>query len=796
MGMWGLNIKGGYFKEESQLKLYDKHKHVGSLIYGKNGSGKSSISRAIFEKDRLIKEEIKEEELEFSPLIFQAHEEHPKQGSKVMSEDEVSSFKYLIFNEEFVMKNIQFKTDGLDAIVMLGDQKDLHEKLESNKDEIEKSISERKLYITDLTDEDRMSSAKIKENIKKNLSERWSTTEKDIKDNSIKSAVTNSLIDKVIDLSENSRSYGDISEKITSLIKKLRNIRSLEKVEEINIKVLDYNFEKLKILLEKRIEKPDLNERENKILEVIKDTNGLMMSQTNNLIQSDTEDCPLCFQTINPNYKKEISIAIEKLLHTRAANEHIQELDKKELPNIDMTLDTYENIVASLTLKDLTQKIDLYNECIKSVNKKIFIKIQNPYSPIDIEEKIIKKCLNEINKVIEICNKEIKIFNNDIAEKNKILEEASKLNLDLAHKDVKSLISDYKKQSISESVLSRKIEGLNTLLEKLEAEGKQIEAELLNTNIACDLINDYLKYIFYDSERLTIHPDDKYYSIKCRGESIKLSSLSIGERNCIALCYFFSQLFKGKSMQKVFQEKCLLVMDDPISSFDFENKVGVFSFLRFILNEFHSSNQESRAIIFTHDLEVFNHLFKIYNDIKLKDKYSTIHLENKKVKFINSNDFNEYSDLLNQIFEFAHNQEAPVKQLSIGNIMRRVLEAFATFNYNLGIEGLTANEKVLDLLTTEKEKAYFKNRMYRLVLNSESHLYERTRGILTRGFAENFSVDEKVKTAKDIIILMHSLNPTHIDILLSNKNDSDQTLEEKLKLINSWRNEIFSSITR
>ncbi|EMF46969.1 hypothetical protein B481_1356 [Planococcus halocryophilus Or1] len=52
-----------------------------------------------------------------------------------------------------------------------------------------------------------------------------------------------------------------------------------------------------------------------------------------------------------------------------------------------MTLDTYENIVASLTLKDLTQKIDLYNECIKSVNKKIFIKIQNPYSPIDIEEK-------------------------------------------------------------------------------------------------------------------------------------------------------------------------------------------------------------------------------------------------------------------------------------------------------------------------------------------------------------------------------------------------------------------------
>ena len=796
MGIWGLNIKGGYFKEESQLKLYDKHKHVGSLIYGKNGSGKSSISRAISEKDLLVKGEVEEEELEFLPLIFQVHEEHPKQGSKVMSNEEVSSFKYFIFNEEFVMKNIQFKTAGLDAIVMLGDQKDLHEKLEKNKVAIEKNKSDREVYITELSDESRVSSTKIKENIRKILSERWSSTEKDIKDNSIKSAVTNSLIDKVIGLSENYQSYGDISNRITILIKKLRNVRSLEKVEEININILNPKFNKLRVLLDKRIEKPNLNKRENKILEIIKDTNGLKMIETNNLIESDTENCPLCFQTITSNYKEEISIAIEKLLHTRAANEHILELDNKDLALINMELDKYVNIVTPLTLSELTNKVDLYNESIKSINKKIFIKIQNPYSPIDIEEEIIKESLSEMNTAIENFNKEIVVFNNDIAEKKKILEEASNLNLDLAYKDVKSLVDDYKKQSILESIMSQKIEDLNTILVNLEAEGKGIEAELLNTDIACDLINDYLKYIFYDSERLTIHPDDKYYSIKCRGESIKLSSLSIGERNCIALCYFFSQLFKGKSMPEVFQEKCLLVMDDPISSFDFENKVGVFSFLRFILNEFHSSNQESRAIIFTHDLEVFNHLLKIYNDIELKDKYSTIHLENQKMKIIKTSDFNEYSDLLNQIFEFACNQETSVIQLSIGNVMRRVLEAFATFNYNLGIEGLTTNEKVLNILPNEKEKDYFKNRMYRLVLNSESHLYERTRGILSRGFSENFSVDEKVKTAKDIIVLMHSLNPTHIDVLLSNKSDSNPTVEEKILMIKNWKNEIFPSTTR
>ena len=50
--------------------------------------------------------------------------------------------------------------------------------------------------------------------------------------------------------------------------------------------------------------------------------------------------------------------------------------------------------------------------------------------------------------------------------------------------------------------------------------------------------------------------------------------MSLGERNIIALCYFFTQILSNQDIGKLYQDEELVVIDDPISSFDFENKVG------------------------------------------------------------------------------------------------------------------------------------------------------------------------------------------------------------------------------
>ena len=45
----GVTIRGGYFKEARSFKLFGKQDQRVAIIYGKNGSGKSSIAKAITE---------------------------------------------------------------------------------------------------------------------------------------------------------------------------------------------------------------------------------------------------------------------------------------------------------------------------------------------------------------------------------------------------------------------------------------------------------------------------------------------------------------------------------------------------------------------------------------------------------------------------------------------------------------------------------------------------------------------------------------------------------------------------
>lgn len=69
--------------------------------------------------------------------------------------------------------------------------------------------------------------------------------------------------------------------------------------------------------------------------------------------------------------------------------------------------------------------------------------------------------------------------------------------------------------------------------------------------------------------------------------------------------------------------------------------------------------------------------------------------------------------------------------------------------------------------------------MYRLVLNSESHTFDNTRNI---SFYDYISREEKVKTAKSILLLLYLLDKTHLQLYLNN--------DDYLENIKLWENEI------
>ena len=95
------------------------------------------------------------------------------------------------------------------------------------------------------------------------------------------------------------------------------------------------------------------------------------------------------------------------------------------------------------------------------------------------------------------------------------------------------------------------------------------------------------------------------------------------------------------------------------------------------------------------------------------------------------------------------------------DIMRRVLEAFATFSYKEGINSISIKDSILEILP-ERFREHFRNLMYRLVLHGESHYEEQVQGMRDFRFNQFLSEGEKKRTAREILCFMYLLNKHHI----------------------------------
>ena len=116
-----IEIKGGYFSSATNYKIFDNKANI-SIIYGKKGSGKSSLSKAISLIDS-----------EYTCKYYDANK-----NLLTIPTDNV-----FVFNEDFIKNQVQIKEDGLDAIVLLGDKVDIDKKIEEKKAEYSKIEEER-----------------------------------------------------------------------------------------------------------------------------------------------------------------------------------------------------------------------------------------------------------------------------------------------------------------------------------------------------------------------------------------------------------------------------------------------------------------------------------------------------------------------------------------------------------------------------------------------------------------------------------------------------------------------------
>lgn len=759
----GIKIQGKCFQSEVKLNFFEKEYHRFCLIYGKNGSGKSTISQAFDTVEQ------NNQSLIASQII-------DKSGAAVDLTNEDQKNNIFVFNEEYVNSKVKIKDNGLDAIVLLGKAKDIDEKLEKAKRINEKLKGRQSKYQEEFQKyNDKQNTdnpEKYKDDIIKILKEKFGNRWKQINNRERISGDVCSFesAENIINAFAIDTNANELKNNFDKKLKSYKDIRSdFNFTEEIK----QLNFEDIKQLLLYQVEQKQLSTREEEIKRAIAEADHVV---TKNIMESDKDICPYCFQKLTDEYKKEILSSLETIFNPDIQN-HQEKLENKK-QEIQNSLNNLKNLPDMDKLdKDLFDAIKIQiNTCQTEVTEKLNQKIQNPFIALNLDVNF-DSLVDELNQNLEQLEKKRQTFMVQKDRANELKQELEKLNNQIAYCEIKDDFKYYEKKLEIKKTLDSNREHNDKRLECITSKISKLNAQNEQINIAQDKINEYLKYIFFKEGRLELSENQGQYVLKSNGNRVKAKDISTGERNAIALSYFFTEIFKGENSEEFYTKPKFIVIDDPISSFDFENRVGMMSFLNYQIHKIMTGCNKSKMIILTHDLMSAFDIQKIIGSlpqIKINDKNEVIfiqrELKNQKLVYFGKK-YSEYKTLLNEIYDYANNSIS--ENVNIGNNMRKVLEAFGTFNYQCGIEDIARDKAIVVNLSLEQQ-AYFENLMYRLVLYGESHAEDKTK---TLDFFSCISEIEKQKTAKDILSLLYLLNKAHLQKYLQ---------KEQVEKIEQW----------
>ena len=128
-----IKFKGRYFSDEANLEVFPENDRL-SIIYGKNGSGKSTITDAILKATGSTAIE----GIEYAYVYDEC-------GSVYSDMADIH-----IFNEDYVNERVKVKEDGLKTIVLLGELGGLEEKIQDTELIIEAETKKNKNLKTTL----------------------------------------------------------------------------------------------------------------------------------------------------------------------------------------------------------------------------------------------------------------------------------------------------------------------------------------------------------------------------------------------------------------------------------------------------------------------------------------------------------------------------------------------------------------------------------------------------------------------------------------------------------------------
>jgi len=426
--------------------------------------------------------------------------------------------------------------------------------------------------------------------------------------------------------------------------------------------------------------------------------------------------------------------------------------------------------------KDEAQKLNSIigemNDWIDDTTKKLEEKHDNPLSTVTVPilpkdfKDSYDKAVDKLNSVITSHNSKVKNHEQEVKIAKEELENHL-IAVPINEQDYSKINADLESSINAEKEAKKAIDENNRQISNLEKKTSNIGKAVLQ-------INKHLEEFFGRKEiQLELDDSKKGYVIKRNGDIA--DNLSEGEKNAIAFSYFIV-----KTQEKGFEiKKGIMVIDDPISSFDSNFIYHCFSLIK---NHF---NEAEQLIVSTHNFEFFNLVkdwFEQKNrNVESDNKKITIEADKKPIPceyFMIENVVedekrcasivplevtlrkfkSEYHFLFSRLDQFI-NQNSPdyADFYTIGNIARRFLEIYT--NIKIPTTGDLKNK--IDQLDTKTVSDTDKDKLYKLI-QEFSHGYDPTSTIEHKDKSE-------IQSAINVLMkIVEESDKKHFDSLKSN----------------------------
>jgi len=329
------------------------------------------------------------------------------------------------------------------------------------------------------------------------------------------------------------------------------------------------------------------------------------------------------------------------------------------------------------------------NEILKSVYSILARKKDNLFEIIQVPNQnveftdilvLLNRALDEVKTIVDANNKKSDEFE---AAKQ---EAQIKVERHFVQQELVNI--SYSKKDADLNTIATDIKRRETLLEKKQRRYEELERKISSETLASAEFNNTLAvFLGHNEIKLVFDPIAKGYKVY-RNNSVLAKNLSEGEKTAIAFTYFITKLKeKGKSI-----EDYILVIDDPISSFD-SNKI--FAAYAYLKAECESAKQ---LFILTHNYNFFSLILGWFNKKSRKDdgkkmpafrlyrvennfdeegkRYATLRDGGESMK-----QATEYDYVFYNVLKLREKSLSKSELIYCGNICRKLLESFLSFKF-------------------------------------------------------------------------------------------------------------------